>query len=134
MFCNLEYLVRKISIAVLGILSLLYLIVSCSNPSQENENSLDIIGKWELVKSVTFWPSSSKIDWTDSVNTKTIEFLNNNNVIIKFPDNSTNECNWAISGDSLFICDNYYLQRMIKDTLVLSQSHLDGESEYFLKF
>lgn len=106
---------------------------SCSTPNQANGNNKDLSGKWELVKSINFWPVYSEIDWTDSIETKSIEFLNKEKLIIEFPNNIEKECGWTVNGDSLFICDELYFKIIIIDTLVLSQSHIDGPSEYFIK-
>ena len=108
---------------------ILILIVNCNNsPTQPKE---ELIGNWQLVKTITYWPIYSETDWTDSTEAKILVF-DDTKVKIRFKD-FQQICTWTLNNDSLTICDNLYLLKIKSDTLLLSQSHVDGPSEYYIK-
>ena len=93
----------------------------------------EIIGQWKLVKTIQYWPEHIEINYEDSVNVKTLDFNEKQGVRVYIPDEPDQICTWEFIKDSLRICEQWYLVKLTNDTLIISQSHVDGISEYFLK-
>ncbi len=107
-------------------------IFSCSNPINSTNLEKEIIGNWKLIKTITFWPDYNEIIWEDSVDVKTLYF-SSNKVEVNIPNQPNQVCTWQLNKDSIRICNELYFMLLDNDTLLLSQAHTDGTSEYFMK-
>ncbi|MBO8131775.1 MAG: hypothetical protein H0Z29_09725 [Candidatus Marinimicrobia bacterium] len=141
---NRYYVATKIKIAFLLIIFSIFLLASCSSPSETNEKKKDlIIGSWEWCYSKLYWPSDSifspeSVGYTEKrvfLEEKIVKIFRNDSLIYMYPYEvqyfqiDSNEAEGQLTIDDWTTA----FFHVNSDTLIISTSHVDGPIEYFYR-